>query len=256
MNYDYDIFEEENVFEDILCNDDPSNVINGSTLRHYVNVWGITKKLCNRLQCNKGDIKVLYEACRGYVDITSYIGKIDELVDICVKEEMAKEDAIQKNNQLISILKDKRNTLCGVGTRKVKCFLNKKIKQGDKLALVYRKALECEDVNITAKDTNYYYRDKVYFKKTQLILELIEIAKTYNYTYGYQTSDIRNVDHVIFFELPNMEQISWHNNLDDIKDIPQYNKPWDEKVNSTLYKIEDAINHTYGDEIRWKYNVN
>ena len=49
-----------------------------------------------------------------------------------------------------------------------------------------------------------------------------------------------------------MEQISFHNNFtnDEINVIPKYTKPWDEKVNSTMGKIEAAINAVYGDELK------
>lgn len=50
-----------------------------------------------------------------------------------------------------------------------------------------------------------------------------------------------------------MEQISWHNTLNNITEIPYYNKEWDGKINSTLDKIEDALNKVYGDEIHEKY---
>ena len=56
----------------------------------------------------------------------------------------------------------------------------------------------------------------------------------------------------MYFELPGMEQISFHINLSDdelknypIKNYPKYNGTWDGKENSTLSKLEDAINKQY-----------
>ena len=44
-----------------------------------------------------------------------------------------------------------------------------------------------------------------------------------------------------------MEQISFHINLseDELKNYPKYNGTWDGKENSTLGKLEDAINKQY-----------
>lgn len=245
--------EYNNIFDNILYSDNPKNVINGSTLRHYRNIWGITEKLCKYFGTTKEKLYEVCEICGGGVDIKNYINNIDSLIIFCKNEEKNKIETISKNNSLIKILKEKRTTLCGVGTRKIKCFLNSKIKRGDKIALIYRKALECEDKNISAKDSYLEYQDKLYKQKSFLIEELINISKENGYIYGYQKSDVRCVSHVIFFEFPHMEQISWHNTLNNITEIPYYNKEWDGKINSTLDKIEDALNKVYGDEIHEKY---
>lgn len=244
----------DGVYFDICCSDNPKNVTNGSTLRHYRNIWGISKKLCEYFGANKEQMRKIADLCSGYVDLTEYIGNMGELLEICYEEEERHLDAISKNEQLIEMLKIKRDNFCGVGTRKVKCFLNTKIKKGDELALLYRKVLECEDKNISAKDSFGKYQDRIYYQKSQLIEELISIAKEKGYIYGYQKSDVYGVSHVIFFEFPNMEQISWHNTLNNIDNIPHYNNEWDGKVNSTLDKVEDAISLIYGAEINKKYN--
>lgn len=245
-------FEKEIPFYAIQDNDNPENISNGSMLRHYINVWGITEKLCQFLKSTRQDIDELYNICDGRIKVTDYIGNIDKLISILRENRQKRNEALKKNDELIKILKAKRNDLCGFGTRKVKCFLNTKIKQGDALALLYRTALECEDKNITAKES-YYFRDNIYYHKTLLIKELIAICKENKYCYGYQISDNNATQHIIFFELPHMRQISWHNTLDNIEDIPKYNKEWDGEVNSTIFKIEEAINNVYGFEINKKY---
>ena len=57
----------------------------------------------------------------------------------------------RKNAGLCNQLYNSRNQMCGIGTRKVKLFLNKKMKEGDRNAMILRTALEAEDANINAK---------------------------------------------------------------------------------------------------------
>jgi hypothetical protein len=47
--------------------------------------------------------------------------------------------------------------------------------------MVYRIALEIEDLNISAKNTNFYYQDNVYYKKDKELLNLFNVLKQYNY---------------------------------------------------------------------------
>ena len=117
---------------------------------------------------------------------------------------------------------------------------------------MYRLALEIENKNIIAKETSYRYKDKVYAQKSELIRELNGVCRENNVVYGIQTTDNYSTNYVIYYELPNMEQISFHNNFtkDEINVIPKYTKEWDKKVNSTMGKIEAAINAVYGDELK------
>ena len=80
-----------------------------------------------------------------------------------------------------------------------------------------------------------------------MINELIKICQNNNYIFGYEKSDVKYPNSIIYFELPGMEQISFHINLsdDELKNYPKYNGTWDGKENSTLSKLEDAINKQY-----------
>lgn len=155
--------------------------------------------------------------------------------------------ALQKNERLSKILHDKRETMCGLGTRKVKLLLNKRIKEGDKIAELYRKAIEVEDCNIRAKETVPYYKGKVYRQKHSLLMELVELCEKMGVTYGKQMTDGRETNCIIYFELPGVEQISFHTSLEpsDALQLPDYGKEWDGKQCSTLRKLEDAINERY-----------
>ena len=63
----------------------------------------------------------------------------------------AKEQALYKNWCLVDEQIDMRESFCGVGTRRIKFFLNQKVKKGDKIAELLRVALELNDVNVSAK---------------------------------------------------------------------------------------------------------
>lgn len=167
----------------------------------------------------------------------------------------ARMEAYYKNEELAYQLYVSRDDFCGIGTRKTKLFLNKLIKQGNQIAAALRKALECEDVNICAKKYGRSeWRDRNYNKKKVLINELIEICKANNYVYGIQDTDNYSTNYIVYFELPNCEQISFHNNfaLEDVCDLPHYDKEWDGKRNSTLPKLEQAITKSFPEILELK----
>ena len=62
--------------------------------------------------------------------------------------------------------------------------------------------------------------------------------------FGIHKSSEIKTNSIIFFEIPGCEQISWHCTLKQ-KDFPTYSKKWDEKINSTLRKIETKIRRDY-----------
>lgn len=151
--------------------------------------------------------------------------------------------ALQKNERLSEILHDKRETMCGMGTRKVKLTLNKLIKQGNRNAELYRKALEVEDCNIRAKESSYYYKDKIYRQKSRLLMELVDLCLKYDVVFGKQMVEGRETNCILYFELPFVEQISFHTTLgaSEIDSIPDYQGQWDGKTCSTLDKLESAL---------------
>ena len=162
--------------------------------------------------------------------------------------------ALRKNEALVNQLAKKRQHMCGVGTRKLKLFLNKLIKEGDTVAEIFRTALEIEDENIVAKQ-NRYYADKHYAKKEELIGKLVDLCLKENVLFGIQNVDGRETNHIMYFELPHCQQISFHCTLDQntIEKCPLYEKEWDKQVNTTLPKLERAINEIYGETIKERY---
>ena len=148
-----------------------------------------------------------------------------------------------KNQELVSILHVSRNDFCSIGTNKIKRRLNK-LSQTDDIAKAVRLAIEIEDKSIQAKK---YYKDYYnnYDEKENLIYELIDIFEYYKWNYSKQKSDVAPVNWVVFFEIPDCEQISWHTNLNNSNTIPNYKGKWDGKVNSTLDKLEAFIKNKY-----------
>jgi len=175
----------------------------------------------------------------------------------------SKYEAELKNLELVCDYESFKKNMCnGLGQRKIKFFLNKKIKEGDMAADLYRIALEIENTNINAKkyrNTRHVsYKDILYAEKEELLKQLLKKCEEYNkinenkICYGWQHANNYSTNMLLYFELPDTEQISFHCNLSK-KDIgestPEYKKVWDEKVNSTLFKLEDAILKRYGNEL-------
>ena len=167
--------------------------------------------------------------------------------------------AMEKNEKLVDKYLDVKDDLChGVGQNKIKRFLNKKVKEGDKVAELYRVALELENNNINAKryGYRYKYRERYYRQKEELIAKLTQLCSEYvasggTLDYGYVSESGHSTSDIVYFDLPAMEQISYHTNLSEKqrKSIPKYGKEWDHKEYSTMPKIENAIEATYGVEL-------
>jgi len=150
--------------------------------------------------------------------------------------------AIRKNENLIDNLAVARDNFLGIGTNKIKRRLNK-LAEYDDVAKIVRIALEIEDKNICAKKYFGEYRDKIYNQKSDLIYDLIDLFDKNNFVYGIHDYESLETHHIIFFEIPNCEQISGHSTFDVV--LPKYGKEWDGKINSTLNKLADKIKKDY-----------
>ena len=157
-------------------------------------------------------------------------------------------EALDKNDELVMSLYDIRLNALGIGTNKLKRRLNS-IAKDDSIAMALRTAIEVEDKNIQAKKYTRQYRDKIYEEKKKLIDELIFLFKENNWIYGRQKSDVVKTSDIIFFEIPNCEQISFHTSLSNKSQIPIYEKEWDGLVNSTYDKLLKTVEVLYGERI-------
>lgn len=180
--------------------------------------------------------------------------------------------ALEKNFDLVCLYEELKNTMCWrIGQRRIKLFLNSLIKKGDKVAGLYRLAMECENDNINAKKyrntSSFSYKDDYYEKKRENIEQLIRDALEYNsglsedsadserVVMGWENSSVSGASLIVYFELPGCEQISFHTDLNGhLKNaIGRYKSKWDEKVNSTLPKLEAAIKTRYSEELEKKF---
>lgn len=242
MNFDFN----NGNFDEILYDSNPKLINTVSELRHYINIYGITDKLLKYFNTDFCTIEDIQTDCYGNLSVSKLINDNEYLKDQITEREYInnkKEKAHHKNIELIEILKNKRKNFCVVGTNKIKRRLNK-LAETDYIAKCYRLAIEIEDKNIQAKD-NPYYSDKIYKEKYKYILELITIFKEHCLVYGKQISDVSKMSHIIYFEIPNCEQISFHTNLENEYNIPTYDKEWDGQINSTLNKLEKGILKTF-----------
>ena len=267
-NWNYDEFDfNEPYFR--IENSKPENgldcISSISLLRHFINCHGWHPCLFPFLHLeNNGEGQKILSRILELPGVTS----IHSAIDPKKREELFKEreihkasiqEAKEKDARLIQNLRKAKISYCnGLGLYLVKLFLNSRIKKGDKTAELYRVALEAEYKNISAKATEFAYKDKAYVLKEREIRKLCELCQREHITYGRQKSDIPAVNSVIYFELPGMEQISFHTNLygDRLKSIPVYEKPWDGKKESTLNKIESAILLTYGPMLKNYKKIN
>ena len=210
-------------------------------LRHPCNIFG-EKAISSKLKIDIKRIIALYESgIHGSVELKQFISQTDETKFQELIKHFEEENPNRKNAELVLDLKKRRSNFANIGTNKAKRFLNK-LGLTLPIARALRLALEIEDKNIVAKGTYGDYIQKTYHKKEELILKLCEIFKEQKWVYGIQKSNNISASHVIYFEIPNCEQISWHFNP-PYSDFPQYGGNWDGKKNSTLNKLEIAYNN-------------
>ena len=212
-------------------------------LRHFSNIYGF-EYISECLDIPIGRVhSIYYSQIHGSKELKPLLGNDYKKNIIKYKKEEKKrleniEEAEYKNYLSIKELEEKRKNFSTIGTNKAKRRLNKLIKNDKNIiAEILRTFLEIEDKNILAKKAYGKYKDKIYNQKYKLILKLIEIYKENNFVYGKQKSNNISVSHIVYFELSEGEQISWHCDLEE-KNIPEYKKEWDGKINSTLEKIE------------------
>ncbi len=84
------------------------------------------------------------------------------------------------------------------------------------------------------KWSSHYYQ-----KKKELIHELIKIFEETGWIFGKQRSDNYHTKYIVYFLIPECEQISFHCNLD--VEVPDFPFDRDGKSNSTLSKVERAL---------------
>ena len=170
-----------------------------------------------------------------------------------------KNTIIPKEADQLMELFSKRTSMCGIGTKRVKYFLDRKVKEGDLEAELLYTALKMEDKRISSLLCSFKYRGKNLYGVKRLLDDLLFIIDIYKVgDYGYL--DLLYSDYNITgselarglcIDLPGDEQLGYA--VSDWDD----NKPFKGVLRNThktnLAKLEDAINRLYGDQIVEKY---
>lgn len=152
----------------------------------------------------------------------------------------------RRHRERVRVLDTARHEFCGIGTRRTKLALNRLAKTSN-YAKALRVALEVEDKNLTAKKYHggdiggYSYDQIAYFAKHDGIMKLIQICKAQGWTFGIHKAGVFGATHVVYFDLPGVNQISWHFTPPADHELPPYAGVWDYQENSTLRKLEVAI---------------
>lgn len=257
MKYYDDYYEDDGSnYSRIIYNDNPQLIDSVSLLRHYIHCHGVPPKLLDFLNMDVDTLEMVYYYCRGGITIKELRKHAEEYIQEGIEKEERIAEAEKKNQELAVQLKSARKEMCGIGTRSVKLFLNKKMKAGDKNAEILRILLETEDYNIKAKDTSYH-PEWLYYKKGEFIKKCLGLYKNTELNYGIQHSDNYSANAIVYFHLPGTnEQISFHTNFEnkEFEDYPEYKEEWDGLVNSTIPKIEKAIQNLYAEDIKVAIN--
>ena len=246
-----------------------------SVIREKYNTAPIyTDRRANRITLYRGvwlegnEKKINIKYINAYIPTGEYADKekIDKMIerrerewndDYPVNEGRLKAE--RQNRERIKDYNDRKDTFChGIGQRRVKLFLNKLVKDGDAVAKMYRVALEIEGVNLAAKKALMKYHSDYhsYDRKEAMLRELMDVCKERGVCYGQQPSTAPAATHVIYFELPGCEQISFHTNMQEAETLPAYDGKWDGKRCSTMGKLESAIWTRYENALRTKYIIN
>lgn len=215
-------------------------------MRHACNIYG-PNSVAKGLDVSIDRIIKLYESnIHGSKKLKQFVKASNKNflkeVQKCENENSERlkhiQKAREKNEQLIYDLQIKRKQFAGIGTNKAKRRLNK-LAPNNPIAKATRIALETEDKSICAKNSYGTYQEKIYRKKNELILNLCELFKSQQWEYGVQKNEKPPTSHVIYFDIPGCEQISWHFTLNGKNnEFPFYRGSWDNKPNSTLEKLE------------------
>lgn len=147
----------------------------------------------------------------------------------------------------------KRTSMCGVGTKRVKYYLNRRAKKGDRIAEVLYLALKAEDKRISSMMCSDRYRDRNENQAACILSDLFNlIDKSGIGDYGYLDfpySDFKLGADVGFvcIDLPGCEQIGY------VVPGRLKRRPYTRELNNpdktNLAKIEEAVNRLYGEQI-------
>lgn len=156
---------------------------------------------------------------------------------------------------------NKKASMCGIGTTRVREFLNHKSIEGDKAAEILRLALNIEDRRISSLVSKKDYFASKVIRVNQSLNNLINlIRKTGIGDYGYISttqyticSDQDPTCRTLYIDLPEGIQISFTVPSSYMVFLKPYEKEVMSSDKSNLVRIEEALNKLYGEEMLERY---
>lgn len=134
------------------------------------------------------------------------------------------------------------NNIMGVGYKEVLRQLNERVDNSPKgrLAWIFMQLMEVFLLSQVASDKKGKEKASVYKQKDEKVRSLVEFCEAHNFNIGADSSN-RNMPHpVIFFDLPNCEQITICSSV--AHGMKEWmGESWDGKRGSSFPKIERAI---------------
>lgn len=136
---------------------------------------------------------------------------------------------------------------CGMGLRKVIKKMKSIVKTTkDKEAKLVLMLLETEFANLSAKQHKGWHKKKIYERKSILMLQMANLLKDLNWTYGINDETGKNANYLVYVYLPNGVQLTWHCNEFHIYECyPPIDAKWDGQVCMTMEKILTYIAKKY-----------
>ncbi len=167
--------------------------------------------------------------------------------------------SFNEESQLLELF-EKRSNMCGIGTKRLKNFLNRKVKEGDKVAEILCLALKLEDERISSRIYSDKYRKRAFNKVERYLRKFIEVLEDSSICeYGYITApyyDYNIYQHDKFvtlcIDLPGNHQIGFVIPT-YLKIGEHYKKKVKQSKKTVLTKIEEVITSIYGEQITQKY---
>ena len=160
-------------------------------------------------------------------------------------------------SQLIDLYNRKKNSFCGIGIRTCKYLLNSLIAKRSKKAALYKALLDTECCYVymfkyigCARSYAIYYAEKYYLK----VQKLLDVCSSYQIERGYIEADSYGMDSVVFMNIPEVGQVSYHTRLNSEikKQLNIYKEEWEGNADGIYNKLETAILKTFSDEINAK----
>lgn len=161
------------------------------------------------------------------------------------KDEKSKISCSQNKESLLKLEEFEMNAL-GIGLRRVLHIIRKiNSVSFDKNFLILSTLIEAEYANLCAKRNSRKAR-QCYDRKSYLIEKAASLAKGSEWVFGYNNSTGKNASYIIYFYLPDGEQLSWHTKDFTIyQRFPYLDVEWDGKVCSTMTKLLSYLSASY-----------